>query len=85
METFCERRERVQTSPELTNQAKAGSDARYEKCRRYRAMPAEESIVQVVDDDGKDWIVELDRRTCTCLMFQEHGGSCPHAIMAGIA
>jgi hypothetical protein len=85
METFCERRERVQTSPELTNQAKAGFDARYEKCRRYRAMLADESIVQIVDDDGKDWIVDLDRRTCTCLKFQEHGGPCPHAIMAARA
>ena len=85
METFCERRERVQTSPELTNQAKAGFDTRYEKCRRYRAMTADESIVQVVDDDGKDWIVDLERRTCTCLMFQEHGGPCPHAAMAARA
>ena len=85
METFCERRERVQTSPDLTNQAKAGFEARYEKCRRYRAIPADESIVQVIDDDGKDWIVDLERRSCTCLMFQEHGGPCTHAIMAARA
>jgi hypothetical protein len=57
METFCERRERVQTSPDLTNQAKARFEARYEKCRRYRAIPADDTIVQVIDDDGKDWIV----------------------------
>jgi hypothetical protein len=38
--------------------------------------------LQIVDDDGKDWIVDLERRTCTCLMFQEHGVPCPHAIIA---
>jgi hypothetical protein len=54
METFCERRERVQTSPDLTNQAKARFEARYEKCRRYRAIPTDESIVQVIDDGRKD-------------------------------
>jgi hypothetical protein len=85
METFCERRERAQTSPDLTNHAKAGFEVRYEKCRRYRAIPADESIVQVIDDNGKDWIVDLERRTCTCLMFQEHGGRCSHAIMAARA
>jgi hypothetical protein len=85
METFCERRERVQTSPDLTNHAKAGFEARYKKCRRYRAIPADEGIVQVIDDNGKDWIVDLERRTCTCLMFQEHGGPCTHAIMAARA
>jgi hypothetical protein len=54
METFCERQERVQTSSDLTNQAKAGFEARYKKYRRYRAIPADESIVQVIDDSGKD-------------------------------
>jgi hypothetical protein len=81
METFCERRERVQNSIELTNQAKAGFDARYEKSRRYRAIPADENIVQVMDEEGKDWIVDLEKRTCTCFMFQEYGGPCGHAII----
>ena len=85
METFCERRERVQNSIELTNQAKAGFDTRYEKSRRYRAIPADENIVQVMDEEGKDWIVDLEKRTCTCLMFQEYGGPCGHAIMAARA
>lgn len=85
METFCKRRERAQKSPDLTNHAKAGFEARYEKCRRYSAISAEESIVQIIDDDGKDWIVDVERRTCSCLMFQEHGGPCTHAIMAARA
>jgi hypothetical protein len=85
METFCERRERPQTSTDLTSQAKAGFEARYEKSRRYRVIPADENIVQVIDEDGKDWIVDLERRSCTCLMFQEHGGPCGHAIMAARA
>jgi hypothetical protein len=65
METFCERRERAQKSPDLTNYAKAGFEARYEKYRQYSAIPADESIVQIIDDDGKDWIVDLERRTCS--------------------
>ena len=74
IETFGERRERAQKSPDLTNHAKAGFEA-----RRYSAIPADESIVQIIDEDGKDWIVDLERRTCSSLMFQEHG-PCTHAI-----
>lgn len=85
METFCERRERLQTSIDLTSQAKAGFESRYEKSRRYRAIPADDTIVQVIDEDGKDWIVDLESRCCTCLMFQEHGGPCGHAIIAARA
>jgi len=85
METFCERRERLQISPDLTNQAKAGFEARYEKARRYRVIPADENIAQVIDGEGKDWIVDLERRICTCLMFQEYGGPCGHAIMTARA
>ena len=29
--------------------------------------------------------MDLERKICTCLMFQEHGGPCGHAIMAGRA
>jgi SWIM zinc finger len=85
MESFCERQERVQTSLDLTNKAKARFEARYKKCRQYRAIPADEYIVQVIDDNGKDWIVDLERRSCTCLMFQEHRGPCTHAIIAARA
>ena len=85
METFCERQERPQTNPDLTNQAKAGFEARYEKSRRYRVIPADESIVQIIDEEGKDQIVDLERRSCMCLIFQEYGGPCGHAIMAARA
>jgi hypothetical protein len=85
IESFCERQERVQTSLDLTNKAKAGIEARYKKCRQYRAIPADESIVQVIDDNRKDWIIDLERRSYICLMFQEHGGPCTHAIITARA
>ena len=69
MGTFCERRERLQASPDLTNQAKAGFEARYERSRRYRIIPIDENIIQVIDKEGKDWIVDLERKMCICLMF----------------
>lgn len=37
---------------------------------------------KVIGEDGKHWIVDLDRRCCTCLMFQEHRG---HVNMAARA
>jgi hypothetical protein len=82
METFCERQERLQTSIDLTSQTKAGFEAGYEKSRRYQAIPADDTIVQVIDEDRKYWIVDLKRRCCMCLMFQEHGGPCRHATTA---
>lgn len=42
-------------------------------------------LYKFVDDNGKDWIVDLERRTRTCLVFQEHGGPYPHTIMAARA
>jgi hypothetical protein len=46
METFCERRGRLQTSTDSTSQAKAGFEGRYKKSRQCRAIPADENIVQ---------------------------------------
>jgi hypothetical protein len=54
MKTFCKRHKRAQKSPDLTNHAKAGFEARYEKCRQYSAIPADKSIVQIIDDNRKD-------------------------------
>lgn len=85
METLCERRERLQSSTYLINQAEAGLKARYEKSRRYRVIPTDKNIVQVINEDGKDWIVDLERRTCACLIFRGHGGPCGHTIMAARA
>jgi hypothetical protein len=54
IETFCEQQERLQASLDLTNQAKAGFKARYKRSRRYRIIPADENVVQVIDEEGKD-------------------------------
>jgi hypothetical protein len=44
-----------------------------------------DNIVQVIDEDEKDWIVDLEQSLCTRLTLQEHGGPCGHAVIAARA
>jgi hypothetical protein len=40
------------------------------------------TLMQIVSTDGKEHVVDLEKRTCSCTRFQEYQAPCSHAIVA---
>jgi hypothetical protein len=84
METFCERRDRLQKDPTLTDSAKKGFDARYAISRRWRILSCNSLKVEVINESGKEFVVDLidSARSCSCGRYVEYDSPCTHATVA---
>jgi hypothetical protein len=59
METFCERRDRLQKDPTLTDSAKKGFNVRYTISRRWRILSCNSLKVEVINESGKSLLLIL--------------------------
>ncbi|XP_022843133.1 uncharacterized protein LOC111366652 [Olea europaea var. sylvestris] len=47
--------------------------------RNMRVSPANQTIFSVADD-GSSFVIDIEKRTCTCRMLQVNKMPCPHAL-----
>jgi hypothetical protein len=60
-------------------------DKRLATAHRYRVIPSSSTVFQVTNEEGKDYIVNLWEKICSCAQFREYEGPCSHAIQAAKA
>jgi hypothetical protein len=84
METFCERRDRLQKDHSLTDNAKKGFDVSYAVSKRWRILSSNSLKVEVISDIGKEYVVDLtdNKQYCSCGRYTEYTSPCSHAIVA---
>jgi hypothetical protein len=85
METVANRQKRQFKDAILCPAVKHLFDKRLATARRYRVIPSSSTVFQVTNEEGKDYIVNLRKKTCSCAQFREYGGPCSHAIQAAKA
>jgi hypothetical protein len=85
METVANRQNRQVKEVILCPAIKHLFDKRLATSRRYRVIPSSSTVFQVSNEEGKDYIVNLKKKTCSCAQFHEYGGPCSHAIQAAKA
>jgi hypothetical protein len=84
MEIFCERRDRVQKDPTLTDSAKKGFDVRYTVSRRWNILSSNSLKVEVIDDNRKEFVVNLtdSERSCSCGRYKKYTSPCSRAVVS---
>jgi hypothetical protein len=84
MAAYRTRRDCLQKDPTLTDSTKKGFDARYAISRRWRILSCNSLKVEVINESGKEFVVDLiDRgRSCSCGRYVEYYSPCTHAIVA---
>ena len=74
-----------QKNNSLVDVQQAKLHSRLQVSRRYSVLPSGNSIFQVEEpDSGRKWIVDLDKKECDCIDFQEYQGPCSHGIAAAL-
>jgi hypothetical protein len=82
MKTITNRQNRQFKEAVLCPTVKHLFDKRLATARRYRVIPLSNTVFQVTNEEGKNYIVNLQKKTCSCAQFHEYGGPCSHAIEA---
>jgi hypothetical protein len=82
METVANRQNRQFKEAILCPVIKHLFDKRLVTACRYQAILLSSTVFQVTNEEGKDYIVNLQKKTCSCAQFREYGGPCSHEIQA---
>jgi hypothetical protein len=85
METVANRQNRQFKEAIICQAIKHLFDKRLATARRYQVILSSSTVFQVTNEEGKDYIVNLRKKTCSCAQFREYGGPCSHAIQAAKA
>jgi hypothetical protein len=81
MEKFAERRDKAMPT-DICYHVRHLFEKRQIISRRYRVHRSDTLIVEVVNEEGKSRVVDLEAKNCTCGLFREYQGPCSHAIKA---
>ena len=84
-ETNANRQNRQFEDAVLCPTVKHVFDKRLGAARRYRVIPSSSIVFQVTNKQGKNYIVNLRKKFCSCAQFHEYGEPGSHAIQAAKA
>jgi hypothetical protein len=82
METVTNRQNRQFKEVVLCLTVNQPFDKRLAAARRYQAILSSSTVFQVTNEEDKNYIVHLRKKTCSCAQFHGYRGPCSHAIQA---